>query len=207
MGLSRSALRALTEPRGSLAPRPTTGSREGRWKASGTDKRSRARDGRTAEARAGSQYPGTARGSAIKMWGARLSESLRRARLLRALTHRQRCCFHEGRAIWPNRFRPLRTSALNLQPAVAAARGSVLRRRRTGRRSHWWPDPRSLDVVQRGRALRVGAVCAWAGSASEGACALETLSREPRAVQRSLWLGRACLLLVRAMPTTVPAGL
>ena len=42
MGLSRSALRALTEPRGSLAPRPTTGSREGRWKASGTDTRSRA---------------------------------------------------------------------------------------------------------------------------------------------------------------------
>jgi hypothetical protein len=29
------------------------------------------------------------------MWGARLSESPRSARLLRELTHRRRCCFHE----------------------------------------------------------------------------------------------------------------
>jgi hypothetical protein len=39
---------------------------------------------------------------------------------------------HEGRAIWPGRFWPHRTSALDLQPPEAAARRWVLRRRRRG---------------------------------------------------------------------------
>jgi hypothetical protein len=127
MGLSRSALRALTEPRGSLAPRPTTGSRKGRWKASGTDKRSRAMRWTNR---------GSARGKPMPRHGARISDNDVGSAAIGIAqkcspaagtdSHRRRCCFHEQVATAASASRSLlgrtRSVAKGLTRIVAADR-------------------------------------------------------------------------------------
>ena len=66
------------------------------------------------------------------------------------------CCMHEGWAIWPNRFRPLRTSALDFGPKgnPRARAGAVTRSGRSSARLRDLVSDSGQSLVEVRRAAR-----------------------------------------------------
>ena len=80
---------------------------------------------------------------------------------------------HEEGAIWPDRFRPLRASGLDLLPGKAAARGGVLYRRRSRSGQCAWRAlsdcSSAIGSARGGRILDPGASSSGSGWLHRGA--------------------------------------